>query len=137
MKEAIKFVLVLAVTTLVIFIVRTYAITIYTVPNTIAQPALKAGDRVMVNKLARDSFHVGDLIVFCEGQNFIGQIKAIPGDTGKCYGNQYILPTRCCSRCRCEVCRNYLVVVGDMSTLVPYHKMVGKAYRLFNLELWK
>lgn len=137
MKEALKFVLVLAVTILVIFIVRTYAITIYTVPNTIAQPALKAGDRVMVNKLVRDSFQVGDIIVFCKGQNFIGQIKAVPGDTVRCYGNQYMIPGRCCSRCRCEICRDYLVVVGSMSTLVPYQNIVGKAYRLFNLGLWK
>ena len=63
MKQALKFLVALCVAIVILFAVRAYAFTIYTVPADLAS-VLRKGDRVLVNRMARDSFSRGDLDVF-------------------------------------------------------------------------
>ena len=63
MKQALKFLVALCVAIVILFAVRAYAFTIYTVPADLAS-VLRKGDRVLVNRMARDSFSRGDLVVF-------------------------------------------------------------------------
>ena len=61
--EVFSFLIVFAIAVAVMWGVRTYLFTIYTVPKTVVDQHLRAGDRVLVNRLSRTDFTVGDRVV--------------------------------------------------------------------------
>ena len=77
MKQALKFLVALCVAIVILFAVRAYAFTIYTVPADLAS-VLRKGDRVLVNRMARDSFSRGDLVVFQRQGAHVGRIVNLP-----------------------------------------------------------
>ena len=64
MKIAVKFLIALGLSLLLVWAVRTYAFTVFTVPAGGLPPQLKAGNRVIVNRIDCDFFNRGDVVVF-------------------------------------------------------------------------
>ena len=135
---------------LLVWAVRTYAFTVFTVPAGGLPPQLKAGNRVIVNRIDCDFFNRGDVVVFRDsvfapdknqGQSqvrkfvseayFIGRVEKLPGDTVRIDTASYIIPVVCCRRCGCKDCRFYLLKTPTGQQLVHKHQMIGKAYKLF------
>ena len=133
-----------------VWAVRTYAFTVFTVPAGGLPPQLKAGNRVIVNRIDCDFFNRGEVVVFTDsvfapvenqGQSqvrkfvskayFIGRIEKLPGDTILVDTVKYVIPTVCCRRCGCKDCRFYLLKTPTGQQLVHKHQMIGKAYKLF------
>ena len=160
MKIAVKFLIALGLSLLLVWVVRTYAFTVFTVPAGGLPPQLKAGNRVIVNRIDCDFFNRGDVVVFTDsvfasvknqGQKqagtqsqaqpqarkfvseayFIGRVEKLPGDTIRIDTVQYIIPTVCCKRCGCKDCRFYLLKTPTGQQVVHKHQMIGKAYKLF------
>ena len=160
MKIAVKFLIALGLSLLLVWAVRTYAFTVFTVPAGGLPPQLKAGNRVIVNRIDCDFFNRGDVVVFTDsvfasvknqGQKqagtqsqaqpqarkfvseayFIGRIEKLPGDTILIDTVKYIIPTVCCKRCGCKDCRFYLLKTPTGQQVVHKHQMIGKAYKLF------
>ena len=142
MKIAVKFLIALGLSLLLVWVVRTYAFTVFTVPAGGLPPQLKAGTRVIVNRIDCDFFNRGDVVVFRDSVTyqrrkivaeayFIGRIEKLPGDTIRIDTVQYIIPTVCCKRCGCKDCRFYLLKTPTGQQLVHKHQMIGKAYKLF------
>lgn len=127
---------------LLVWAVRTFAFTVFTVPAGGLPPQLKAGNRVIVNRIACDFFNRGEVVVFRDSVTyqrrkivaeayFIGRIEKLPGDTIRIDTVQYIIPTVCCKRCGCKDCRFYLLKTPTGQQVVHKHQMIGKAYKLF------
>ena len=150
MKIAVKFLIALGLSLLLVWAVRTYAFTVFTVPAGGLPPQLKAGNRVIVNRIDCDFFNRGEVVVFTDsvfapvenqGQSqvrkfvskayFIGRVEKLPGDTILVDTASYIIPTVCCKRCGCKDCRFYLLKTPTGQQLVHKHQMIGKAYKLF------
>ena len=143
MKIAVKFLIALGLSLLLVWAVRTYAFTVFTVPAGGLPPQLKAGNRVIVNRIDCDFFNRGDVVVFRDSVTyqrrkivaeayFIGRVeKKQPGDTIRIDTVQYIIPTVCCKRCGCKDCRFYLLKTPTGQQVVHKHQMIGKAYKLF------
>ena len=150
MKIAVKFLIALGLSLLLVWVVRTYAFTVFTVPAGGLPPQLKAGNRVVVNRIDCDFFNRGEVVVFTDsvfapvenqGQSqvrkfvskayFIGRIEKLPGDTILVDTVKYVIPTVCCRRCGCKDCRFYLLKTPTGQQLVHKHQMIGKAYKLF------
>ena len=158
MKIAVKFLIALGLSLLLVWAVRTYAFTVFTVPAGGLPPQLKAGNRVIVNRIDCDFFNRGEVVVFTDsvfapvenqGQSqagnqaqpqprkfvskafFIGRIEKLPGDTILVDTASYIIPMVCCRRCGCKDCRFYLLKTPTGQQLVHKHQMIGKAYKLF------
>ena len=150
MKIAVKFLIALGLSLLLVWAVRTYAFTVFTVPAGGLPPQLKAGTRVIVNRIDCDFFNRGEVVVFTDsvfapvenqGQSqvrkfvskayFIGRVEKLPGDTILVDTASYIIPTVCCKRCGCKDCRFYLLKTPTGQQLVHKHQMIGKAYKLF------
>ena len=146
MKIAVKFLIALGLSLLLVWAVRTYAFTVFTVPAGGLPPQLKAGNRVIVNRIDCDFFNRGDVVVFRDSVTyqrrnqrrkivaeayFIGRVEKQPGDTIRIDTVQYIIPTVCCKRCGCKDCRFYLVRTAKGKTIVHKHQIIGKAYKLF------
>lgn len=150
MKIAVKFLIALGLSLLLVWAVRTYAFTVFTVPAGGLPPQLKAGNRVIVNRIDCDFFNRGEVVVFTDsvfapvenqGQSqvrkfvskayFIGRIEKLPGDTILVDTVKYVIPTVCCRRCGCKDCRFYLLKTPTGQQLVHKHQMIGKAYKLF------
>lgn len=142
MKIAVKFLIALGLSLLLVWAVRTFAFTVFTVPAGGLPPQLKAGNRVIVNRIACDFFNRGEVVVFRDSVTyqrrkivaeayFIGRIEKLPGDTIRIDTVQYIIPTVCCKRCGCKDCRFYLLKMPTGQQLVHKHQMIGKAYKLF------
>ena len=160
MKIAVKFLIALGLSLLLVWAVRTFAFTVFTVPAGGLPPQLKAGTRVIVNRIDCDFFNRGDVVVFTDsvfasvknqGQKqagtqsqaqpqarkfvseayFIGRIEKLPGDTILVDTVQYVIPTVCCKRCGCKDCRFYLLKTPTGQQVVHKHQMIGKAYKLF------
>lgn len=150
MKIAVKFLIALGLSLLLVWAVRTYAFTVFTVPAGGLPPQLKAGNRVVVNRIDCDFFNRGEVVVFTDsvfapvenqGQSqvrkfvskayFIGRIEKLPGDTILVDTVKYVIPTVCCRRCGCKDCRFYLLKTPTGQQLVHKHQMIGKAYKLF------
>ena len=150
MKIAVKFLIALGLSLLLVWAVRTYAFTVFTVPAGGLPPQLKAGNRVIVNRIDCDFFNRGDVVVFRDsvfapdknqGQSqvrkfvseayFIGRVEKLPGDTVRIDTASYIIPVVCCRRCGCKDCRFYLLKTPTGQQLVHKHQMIGKAYKLF------
>jgi signal peptidase I len=100
MRNTLKFLCALAVALIAMLAFRALVFTIYTVPGSRLEPAFKAGDRVMVNRWAyglrtgggglfsygrigRQTVSRSDWVAYDDslGRVFIGQCKALPGDT--------------------------------------------------------
>ena len=64
MKIAVKFLIALGLSLLLVWAVRTYAFTVFTVPAGGLPPQVKAGNRVIVNRIDCDFFNRGDVVVF-------------------------------------------------------------------------
>ena len=150
MKIAVKFLIALGLSLLLVWVVRTFAFTVFTVPAGGLPPQLQAGNRVIVNRIDCDFFNRGDVVVFTDsvfapvenqGQSqvrkfvskayFIGRIEKLPGDTILVDTVKYVIPTVCCRRCGCKDCRFYLLKTPTGQQLVHKHQMIGKAYKLF------
>ena len=150
MKIAVKFLIALGLSLLLVWAVRTFAFTVFTVPAGGLPPQLKAGNRVVVNRIDCDFFNRGEVVVFTDsvfapvenqGQSqvrkfvskayFIGRIEKLPGDTVRIDKASYIIPVVCCRRCGCRDCRFYLLKTPTGQQLVHKHQMIGKAYKLF------
>ena len=146
MKIAVKFLIALGLSLLLVWVVRTYAFTVFTVPAGGLPPQLKAGNRVIVNRIDCDFFNRGEIVVYADSvalplrnqrrKNvfmvyFIGRIDKLPGDTLRIGKASYIIPTVCCKRCGCKDCRFYLLKTPAGEQLVHKHQMIGKAYKLF------
>lgn len=150
MKIAVKFLIALGLSLLLVWAVRTFAFTVFTVPAGGLPPQLKAGNRVIVNRIDCDFFNRGEVVVFTDsvfapvknqGQSqvrkfvseayFIGRIEKLPGDTVRIDTASYIIPVVCCKRCGCKDCRFYLLKTPTGQQLVHKHQMIGKAYKLF------
>lgn len=81
----------------VAFVVRTYVAETFYVPSTSMWPTLKAGDRIIVDKLA-GTVHVGDIVVFkrppaedCGGPpvpDLVKRVVGLPGQTVSARGGQ-------------------------------------------------
>ncbi len=132
MKAALKFLIALALALLLAWAVRTYAFTVFSVPASGLAPTLKAGDRVIVNRMDCDHFERGEIVVFSDSVTcFIGRIANLPGDTISIDTARYVIPRICCKRCGCPDCHYFLVRTSRGLQLVHRHQMVGKAYKLF------
>ena len=150
MKIAVKFLIALGLSLLLVWAVRTYAFTVFTVPAGGLPPHLEEGNRVIVNRIDCDFFNRGEIVVYADsvalplrnqGRNprfkrviveyFIGQIEKLPGDTLRIGKASYIIPMECCKRCGCKDCRFYLLKTPAGEQLVHKHQMIGKAYKLF------
>ena len=132
MKQALKFLVALCVAIVILFAVRAYAFTIYTVPADLAS-VLRKGDRVLVNRMARDSFSRGDLVVFQRQGAHVGRIVNLPGDTVVLQGATYVVSSVCCTRCGCDDCRFYIVSLGVENMVIHTHELMGRASKLFYL----
>lgn len=132
MKQALKAMVALGIALLILFAVRAYAFTIYTVPSDISM-TLKRGDRVIVNRLCLPNIRRGDHLVFAAGGDLLARVVGLPGDTILLSGRRYAIPLRCCDKCECPDCRLYLVNLGGQRTLIYKHQVVGKAYRIYHL----
>ena len=64
MKTAVKFLIALVLSLLLAWAVRTYVFTIFSVPQGGLPPQLKAGNRVIVNRIDCENFGRGDVVVF-------------------------------------------------------------------------
>ena len=126
------FLLVLAIATVMMLAIRTYAFTIYTVNDSSLVPVLEKNNRVLVNKLSKRNIHKGDLIVFRSDADYIGVVMSLPGDTIKIGNDRYVLPNTCvCEGCDCVERNCYVVNLGKKNTVVLHHDIIGKAYRIF------
>lgn len=63
MKTAVKFLIALVLSLLLAWAVRTYVFTIFSVPQGGLPPQLKAGNRVIVNRIDYENFGRGDVVV--------------------------------------------------------------------------
>ena len=146
MKITVKFLIALGLSLLLVWAVRTYAFTVFTVPAGGLPPHLEEGNRVIVNRIGCDFFNRGEIVVYADSvalplrnkrrKNvfmvyFIGRIDKLPGDTLRIGKASYIIPTVCCKRCGCKDCRFYLLKTPAGEQLVHKHQMIGKAYKLF------
>ena len=158
MKIAVKFLIALGLSLLLVWAVRTYAFTVFTVPDGGLPPHLEEGNRVIVNRIDCDFFNRGEIVVYADSvalplrnqgfnqsssqgfsyrrkrvivEYFIGRIEKLPGDTLRIGKASYIIPTECCKRCGCKDCRFYLLKTPAGEQLVHKHQMIGKAYKLF------
>lgn len=142
MKIAVKFLIALGLSLLLVWVVRTFAFTVFTVPAGGLPPQLQAGNRVIVNRIDCDFFNRGDVVVFRDSVTyqrrkivaeayFIGRVEKQPGDTIRIDTVLYIIPTVCCKRCGCKDCRFYLLKTPTGQQVVHKHQMIGKAYKLF------
>ena len=66
MKIAVKFLIALGLSLLLVWAVRTFAFTVFTVPAGGLPPQLKAGNRVIVNRIDCDFFNRGEVVVFTD-----------------------------------------------------------------------
>ena len=158
MKIAVKFLIALGLSLLLVWAVRTYAFTVFTVPAGGLPPHLEEGNRVIVNRIDCDFFNRGEIVVYADSvalplrnqgfnqsssqgfsyrrkrvivEYFIGRIEKLPGDTLRIGKASYIIPMVCCKRCGCKDCRFYLLKTPAGEQLVHKHQMIGKAYKLF------
>ena len=66
MKIAVKFLIALGLSLLLVWAVRTYAFTVFTVPAGGLPPHLEEGNRVIVNRIGCDCFNRGEIVVYAD-----------------------------------------------------------------------
>lgn len=132
MKNVLKFIVSLSVFLAIAFAVHAYVFTIYSVPENGLVAGLVSGSRVIVNRMADSAYEKGDVVVYTDSTfDYIGQIKAVPGDTVVLDSALYVIPQICCRRCGCPDCKYYLIKQGKNQMLVHKHLFIGKARKLF------
>lgn len=114
MKKTLRFLLAFLIAFILMLVVRTAGITLYTVSDAVLEPVFAAGDRVLVNRwsyglkvggkgsffgygrIVRQSVEKGDLIAFENPKDtrqvLIGRIAALPGDSVSHDGQMFIVP---------------------------------------------
>ncbi|MFA5564546.1 MAG: signal peptidase I [Acidimicrobiia bacterium] len=90
-RNAVEWVLVVGVALAVAFAIKIFLIQAFYIPSASMEPTLKAGDRVLVNKVSYrlHDVHRGDVIVFRRPPNeppssiedLIKRVVGLPGDT--------------------------------------------------------
>lgn len=96
-RWVVEWLVIILVAVGVAFGVRTYVAQTYFVPSTSMWPTLKAGDRIVVNKLS-GTIHPGDIIVFkrppaeqCGGSpvpDLVKRVVGLPGQRVSAHGGQ-------------------------------------------------
>ena len=77
MNNWTKFAISLGVFLGLAWLIRSFAFTIYSVPENGLVAGLHSGSRVIVNKVANTAYKKGDVVVFTDSlSNYIGTIKA-------------------------------------------------------------
>ena len=66
MKIAVKFLIALGLSLLLVWAVRTFAFTVFTVPAGGLPPHLEEGNRVIVNRIGCDFFNRGEIVVYAD-----------------------------------------------------------------------
>ena len=66
MKIAVKFLIALGLSLLLVWAVRTNAFTVFTVPAGGLPPHLEEGNRVIVNRIGCDFFNRGEIVVYAD-----------------------------------------------------------------------
>lgn len=132
MRKLLKFIIATIVAVAAVVAIRTFAFTLSTVKQGGVYPQLRAGDVVLVNRLATGKCQKGDLVVFDSRAPRIGRVDALPGDTVPVNGKRYRIPLICCTRCGCNDCQLYLVTLDSQQILVHRHQLIGKAIKLFH-----
>ena len=66
MKIAVKFLIALGLSLLLVWAVRTYAFTVFSVPAGGLPPHLEEGNRVIVNRIDCDFFNRGEIVVYAD-----------------------------------------------------------------------
>lgn len=133
MRHALQFIAMTAAFALVMLLVRAFAFTPYRSSQTI-KGSVGKDDCVMVNRLCRRGFVVGDLIAFRDSSmEGLGRVIAVPGDTVSISGQRYVIPHHCCNHCPCPDCKIYLVTLGRGQRIVHLHSVMGKAHRWYHL----
>lgn len=152
MSGTVKTLLIVAAAAVLLFLFRVSVCTIYTIPDNTLAPAVKQGDRVLVNRwsyglrvggndwisycrIARKTVEKGDFIAFdapvssaAKRAVMVGRVVAVPGDTVKIDGQMYVIP-RGCQVCTCGCMSSCIVNPnkhgGDM--LVAESDIIGRA----------
>lgn len=152
MSGTVKTLLIVAAAAVLLFLFRVSVCTIYTIPDNTLAPAVKQGDRVLVNRwsyglrvggndwisycrIARKTVEKGDFIAFdapvssaAKRAVMMGRVVAVPGDTVKIDGQMYVIP-RGCQVCTCGCMSSCIVNPnqhgGDM--LVAERDIIGRA----------
>lgn len=132
MRQALRTFLALLIATFVMLFIRAFAFTIYSVPTDI-DTHLRRGDRILVNRLSHTGLQKGDLVVVNDSLPWAARIQALPGDTLLVGQQAFVLPVRCCPRCRSRECMTYLVAANGRRVIIQQHDIQGKARRLFHL----
>ncbi|GAA6530523.1 MAG: S26 family signal peptidase [Prevotella sp.] len=136
LKDGVKFILALLFAILVMLAVRAWAFTIFSVPDSSYAPEFRKGDRWIVNRLDCTNLHKGDDLVFRQDSvSYPGRLVALPGDTVIWHGVRYRIPVTFPHCCDCPYCDYYMLQVGKRKVLVCRYQLIGKAYRLFHLDL--
>ena len=133
-KQIINTIVILAAALLLVFAIRIWVFSIYSVPADNLVQGWHKGDRVMVNRLASTPLKRGDKIIYTDSvYDYMALIQAVPGDTITLKYGRFLIPEVCCDRCGCPDCKYYLVKAGNKQQLIHKHLIVGKANRLFHL----
>jgi signal peptidase I len=139
MRSTLKFLLVLAVSLLVMLAFRALVFSVYAVNGTALEPDFEAGDRVLVNRwsyglrtgggglfdygrICRQKPEVGDVVAFEDstGAIMIGHCKALPGDTVLLEGKgRVVMPDK--SRCDKQDC--YYI---DHAGIIAEEHIIGR-----------
>ena len=96
----------MAAALLLVFAVRIWVFSIYSVPADNLIKGWKQGDRVMVNRLVSAPLKRGDKVIYTDSvYDYMAQIQAIPGDTITLKCGSFLIPEVCCQRCGCPDCK--------------------------------
>lgn len=154
MRNGLKFLEMLLLTIVIVWMIRALAFTVYTIPNNCMKPELLQGDRVMVNRwsyglrcggdslfryarIIRSNIEKGDFIAFNSPLDttsrlpdkpvIIGRVKAVPGDTIDLKGQGYVIP-KSCGWCCCDPLKPYIVSLpeAERMLLVPEQNIIGR-----------
>ncbi|MCR4854205.1 MAG: S26 family signal peptidase [Prevotella sp.] len=130
LRQCILFIVNCAFLAAIVWLVHRYAFCVVRATSDELSPAVVKGERLLVNKLQRDDIHKGDLLVFGTDSAYIGVVINVPGDTVRTDSTAFLLPIRCCDRCKSSNCQPYLVQMGQAVTLVYHADVIGQAYSL-------
>ena len=150
MSGTVKTLLIVAAAAVLLFLFRVSVCTIYTIPDNTLAPAVKQGDRVLVNRwsyglrvggndwisycrIARKTVEKGDFIAFdapvssaAKRAVMMGRVVAVPGDTVKIDGQMYVIP-RGCQVCTCGCMSSCIVNPNQHGGIILHTSHIGAA----------
>jgi signal peptidase I len=99
LRNVIEWVAIIAAALIVALVIKTFLFQAFYIPSESMEPALRPGDRVLVNKLSYDfhSIHRGDIVVFKRPpseagdptiKDLIKRVIGLPGETIEARGGQ-------------------------------------------------